>query len=35
MREVRETAIGEMVAEAGQMVADAMIGVEVDYGPSS
>jgi uncharacterized protein YbjQ (UPF0145 family) len=27
----KETAIGEMVAEAEQMGADAVIGVDVDY----
>ena len=31
MRHVRETAIGEMVAEAEQLGADAVIGVDVDY----
>jgi uncharacterized protein YbjQ (UPF0145 family) len=30
-RQARETAIGEMVAEAGQLGADAVIGVDVDY----
>ena len=31
MRQARETAIGEMVAEAEQLGADAAIGVNVDY----
>jgi uncharacterized protein YbjQ (UPF0145 family) len=31
LREARETAIGEMVAEAEQMGADAVVGVGVDY----
>lgn len=31
LREARETATGEMVAEAEQMGADAIIGVDVDY----
>ena len=31
MREARETAIGEMAAEAEQMGADAVVGVDVDY----
>ena len=31
LREARETATGEMVAEAEQMGADAVIGVDVDY----
>ena len=31
MRQARETAIGEMVAEAQQLGADAVIGVDVDY----
>lgn len=31
LREARETAIGEMVAEAEQAGADAIIGVDVDY----
>jgi uncharacterized protein YbjQ (UPF0145 family) len=31
LRQARETAIGEMVAEAGQMGADAVVGVDVDY----
>jgi uncharacterized protein YbjQ (UPF0145 family) len=31
LRQARETAIGEMVAEAEQMGADAVIGVDVDY----
>ena len=30
-RQTRETAIGEMVAEAEQLGADAMIGVDVDH----
>ena len=31
LREARETATGEMVEEAEQMGADAVIGVDVDY----
>ena len=31
LREARETATGEMVAEAEQLGADAVIGVDVDY----
>jgi uncharacterized protein YbjQ (UPF0145 family) len=31
LRQARETAIEEMVAEAEQMGADAVIGVDVDY----
>jgi uncharacterized protein YbjQ (UPF0145 family) len=31
LRQARQTAIGEMVAEAEQMGADAVIGVDVDY----
>jgi len=31
LRQARETAIGEMVAEAEQSGADAVIGVDVDY----
>jgi uncharacterized protein YbjQ (UPF0145 family) len=31
LREARETATGEMVAEAERMGADAIIGVDVDY----
>ena len=31
LREARETATGEMVAEAEQLDADAVIGVDVDY----
>ena len=31
MRQARETAIGEMVAEAEQLGADAVVGVDVDY----
>ncbi len=31
LRQARETAIGEMVAEAEQFGADAVIGVDVDY----
>jgi uncharacterized protein YbjQ (UPF0145 family) len=31
LRQVRETAIGEMEAEAEQMGADAVVGVDVDY----
>jgi uncharacterized protein YbjQ (UPF0145 family) len=31
LRQARETAIGEMVAEAEQMGADAVVGVDVDY----
>jgi uncharacterized protein YbjQ (UPF0145 family) len=31
LRPARETAMGEMVAEAEQMGADAVIGVDVDY----
>jgi uncharacterized protein YbjQ (UPF0145 family) len=31
LREARETAIGEMAAEAEQMGADAVVGVDVDY----
>jgi uncharacterized protein YbjQ (UPF0145 family) len=31
LRQTRETAIGEMVAEAEQMGAEAVIGVDVDY----
>jgi uncharacterized protein YbjQ (UPF0145 family) len=31
LRQARQTAIGEMVAEAEQMEADAVIGVDVDY----
>jgi uncharacterized protein YbjQ (UPF0145 family) len=31
LRQTRETAIGEMVAEAEQMGANAVIGVDVDY----
>jgi uncharacterized protein YbjQ (UPF0145 family) len=31
LREVRQTAIDEMVAEAEQAGADAVIGVDVDY----
>jgi uncharacterized protein YbjQ (UPF0145 family) len=31
LRQARETAIGEMVAEAEPMGADAVIGVDVDY----
>lgn len=31
LREARETAIAEMVAEAQQRGADAVIGVDVDY----
>jgi uncharacterized protein YbjQ (UPF0145 family) len=31
LREARQTAIGEMVAEAEQLGADAVIGVDVDY----
>ena len=31
MRQARETAIEEMVSEAEQMGADAVIGVDVDY----
>ncbi len=31
MRQARETAIGEMVAEAEQLGADATIEVDVDY----
>jgi uncharacterized protein YbjQ (UPF0145 family) len=31
LREARETAIAEMVAEAEQLGADAVIGVDVDY----
>ena len=31
LRQARETAIGEMVAEADQMGADAVVGVDVDY----
>ena len=31
LRQARETAIGEMVAEADQMGAEAVIGVDVDY----
>ena len=31
LREARETATGEMVTEAEQMGADAIIGVDVDY----
>ena len=31
LREARETATGEMVAEAEQMCAGAIIGVDVDY----
>ena len=33
LRQARETAIGEMVAEAEQLSADAVIGVDVDYEP--
>ena len=31
LREARETAIGEMVAEAEQLGADAVVGVDDDY----
>ena len=31
LRQARETAIGEMVTEAEQLGADAVIGVDVDY----
>ena len=31
LREARETATGQMVAEAEQLGADAVIGVDVDY----
>ena len=31
MRQARETAIAEMVAEAEQLAADAVVGVDVDY----
>ena len=31
LRQVRKTAIGEMVAEAEQLGTDAVIGVDVDY----
>lgn len=31
LREARETATGQMVAEAERMGADAVIGVDVDY----
>jgi uncharacterized protein YbjQ (UPF0145 family) len=31
LRQARETAIGEMVAEAQQLRAEAVIGVDVDY----
>jgi len=31
LRQARETAIGEIVAEAEQLGADAAIGVNVDY----
>ena len=31
LRQARETAIGDMVAEAEQLGADAVIGVDVDY----
>lgn len=31
MRQASETAIGEMVAEAEQLGADAVVGVDVDY----
>jgi uncharacterized protein YbjQ (UPF0145 family) len=31
LRQARETAIEEMVAEAQQLRADAVIGVDVDY----
>ena len=31
LREARETATGEMVVEAEQLGADAVIGVDVDY----
>ena len=31
LREARETATGEMIAEAERMGADAVIGVDVDY----
>src|SRR3712207_7905548 len=31
LRQARETAIGEMVAEAEQLGYDAVIGVEIDY----
>src|SRR5215208_2352993 len=31
LRQARETAIGEMVAEAEQLGADAVVGVDVDY----
>ena len=33
MRQARKTAIGEMVAEAEQLGAGAVIGVDVDYEP--
>jgi uncharacterized protein YbjQ (UPF0145 family) len=35
VRQARETAIGEMVAEAEQLGAGAVVGVDVDYDPSS
>ena len=31
LKQARETAIGEMVAEAEQLGADAVVGVDVDY----
>ena len=31
LREARDTAIAEMVSEAEQMGADAVVGVDVDY----
>jgi uncharacterized protein YbjQ (UPF0145 family) len=31
LRQARETAIGEMVAEAEQLGADAVVGMDVDY----
>jgi uncharacterized protein YbjQ (UPF0145 family) len=31
LRQARKTAIGEMVAEAQQLGADTVIGVDVDY----
>ncbi len=31
LRQARETAIGEMVAEAERLGADAVVGVDVDY----
>ncbi len=31
LRQARETAIGEMVAEAEQLGANAVVGVDVDY----